>query len=112
MWAPGESVVGVYEKALTDLESILGKGGRAQKGWTTEEMIAESGMSQEAFTETYLHHFLEGESSPIPSRVEWRERFGPLLTPRFSPRNPFPPLPPRQARSRGVSTRRPLLSAL
>ncbi|RSH93929.1 galactokinase [Saitozyma podzolica] len=59
MWAPGESPVAVYEKALKDLESVLGKGGRAQKGWTTEEMIAESGMSKDEFTETYLHHFLE-----------------------------------------------------
>jgi hypothetical protein len=112
MWAPGESPVAVYEKALKDLESILGKGGRAQKGWTTEEMIAESGMSKDEFTETYLHHFLEGESSHSHSRVEWRDRPGLWLTPRRSPRNPFPPLPPRQARSRRVSARRPLLSAV
>lgn len=112
MWAPGESPVGVYEKALKDLERILGKGGRAQKGWTTEEMIAESGMSKDEFTETYLHHFLEGESSGVNHFYGRFSDLEPSLTPRLSPRNPLPPLPPRQARSRRVSTRRPLLSAV
>lgn len=51
----------MYEEARADLQSALGTDERDKKGWTREEMIAVSGMSEHEFSETYLH-FLEGET--------------------------------------------------
>lgn len=54
LWAQSGSEVEVYERALKALPAVLGKDGRGERGWTREEMIEASGMSEEAFTKTYL----------------------------------------------------------
>lgn len=48
------SEVELYEHALKDLPKVLGQEGRAEQGWTREEMVAASGMSAEDFQKTYL----------------------------------------------------------
>lgn len=56
------SVEDLCRRALADLPAVLGKDGRDKTGWTREEMIEASGMTAEAFTETYLEF--------IPVRAE------------------------------------------
>ncbi|KAL1411058.1 galactokinase [Vanrija albida] len=64
LWQKKEGVSDheLFEKALAALPDVLGKNGRDIEGWTKDEMIAASGMSPEAFTETYLNF--------IPVRAE------------------------------------------
>ena len=61
MWNSGSDEDRLYHRAIEESYRILGSKGRDRKGWTREEMIAESGMSESAFTHTYLD-FLEGKS--------------------------------------------------
>lgn len=44
----------MYERALSDLDTVLGADGRASKGWSRDEMVSASGMSQPDFEKTYL----------------------------------------------------------
>lgn len=48
------SEAAMYERALADLDKVLGADGRAEKGWSREEMIAASGLSAPDFEKTYL----------------------------------------------------------
>ena len=60
VWIPDCPDEEVYERALSQLDEVLGVDGRGEKGWTREEMIEASGMSASDFTATYLE-FLESE---------------------------------------------------
>lgn len=64
LWQKKEGISNdeLFEKALAALPDVLGKNGRDIEGWTKEEMIEASGMTAEAFTETYLNF--------IPVRAE------------------------------------------
>lgn len=48
------SEAAMYERALADLDTVLGADGRAEKGWSRDEMVAASGMSAADFEKTYL----------------------------------------------------------
>ena len=75
----GLSDVEMYTAAMGELDGVLGKNGRVEHGWTKEDMIKESGMSEKAFTETYLHHFLEGECHGSPRRKKTLRDSDPAL---------------------------------
>ena len=49
-----------FKRVLNDVEKVLAVDGRDEKGWTREEIVQASGMSQEDFDETFTK-FIEGE---------------------------------------------------
>ncbi|ORX33774.1 ribosomal protein S5 domain 2-type protein [Kockovaella imperatae] len=60
LWEGGKglSEVELYEKALGEVDRVLGNGYKGTQGWTREDMLAASGMEEAAFRETFLE-FLE-----------------------------------------------------
>jgi len=50
-----------YRRLLVDIEQVLGANGKAESGWTREEIVAGSGLSEEAFEEIFCRN-LKGES--------------------------------------------------
>lgn len=54
LWAQQGTDAEMFAKALASIPAVLGADGRDKRGWTREEMIAASGMSEADFTKTYL----------------------------------------------------------
>lgn len=61
MWSDEKDEERLYQRAIQESYRILGKDGRDRRGWTREEMIEASGLSEPDFRSTYLD-FLEGGS--------------------------------------------------
>lgn len=62
MWSDDTNEERLYHRVIQESFKILGAERRDRRGWTREEMMEASGMSREAFSQTYLE-FLEGSSS-------------------------------------------------
>ena len=56
------------EEMMRDVEAVLGRDGRGEKGWTREEMRAASGMKGEDFDRVYFGTFLRGTSYSLAAQ--------------------------------------------
>ena len=93
MWAGKLSEDELYEKALLEVDRVLGPGDKGKRGWTMEEMIEASGMDEKSFSQTFLEFI---ESEPSISRTTTSMLCSlyssiVLNTRQFSPSNPLPP---------------------
>lgn len=56
-----------YHRLLRDIDNVLGADGKAESGWTREEIIDGSGLSAEAFDEIFCRNLNGGSSFTVPS---------------------------------------------